>query len=449
MRKRTVFLLAASFLPRPLPGAEAPAEPPAAGRAAEAFRAARSALPFEIHGFGEGAIGWLPAKNRFLRNHSFNLMEGRTQLKTLYYPEFWAPLADSGAALSAKLDLVGDGISEDFRAEFRELNARLTPLRWLDVKVGRQILTWGTGDLVFLNDLFPKDWVSFFSGRDDEYLKRPSDALKVGAFHEWANGEFVLIPFFTPDNPVRGERLSFYDPLRGGITGWENDLHFNRPATALNNMEYAGRLYRSVGSYEVAAYAFKGFYKQALGVDDPSAGDLYHPRLTALGSSVRGPVPRAGGIGNIEFAWYNSEENRRGDNPAVEPPALRYLAGYERDLWRDFTLGLQYYAEEMLGYGEYRRSAPPEAPFSRDRFRQLLTARLTQRLFQQNAAASIFAFFSPTDADFHLRPRLSWNATDRWSVTVGADVCAGRHGYTMFGQFRNDNQLFARLRYGF
>ena len=69
--------------------------------------------------------------------------------------------------------------------------------------------------------------------------------------------------------------------------------------------------------------------------------------------------------------------------------------------------------------------------------------------FQQNAAASIFAFFSPTDADFHLRPRLSWNATDRWSVTVGADVCAGRHGYTMFGQFKNDNQLFARLRYGF
>ena len=28
------------------------------------------------------------------------------------------------------------------------------------------------------NILFPKDWQSFFSGRDDEYLKAPSDSLR-------------------------------------------------------------------------------------------------------------------------------------------------------------------------------------------------------------------------------------------------------------------------------
>ncbi|MFW6031595.1 MAG: hypothetical protein ACOC9T_03300, partial [Myxococcota bacterium] len=32
----------------------------------------------------------------------------------------------------------------------------------------------GTGDLVFLNDLFPKDWRSFLLGRDLDYLKAPS-----------------------------------------------------------------------------------------------------------------------------------------------------------------------------------------------------------------------------------------------------------------------------------
>lgn len=450
MRKGLVVFLAAVLFPAACAlGEEAPADPSAFDRAARAIRKARDSLPFEIHGFGEGALGWLPAKNRLIRNHSFNLMEGRTQLKTLYYPEFWRPLVDYGTALSAKADFVGDGISEDFRVEFRELNARCTPLRWLDVKIGRQMLTWGTGDLVFVNDLFPKDWDSFFIGRDDEYLKRPSDALKVGAFSEWVNADFVLIPFLTPDNPIRGERLSFFDPLSGGIVGTDNDLHFNRPPRTLNDMEYAGRLYRSVGSYEVAAYAFKGFYKQALGVENPATGNLFYPRLTALGSSVRGPAPRTGGIGNLEFAWYNSEDNRRGNNPAVEPSQLRYLAGYERDLRSDFTLGLQYYVEEMLNRAAYERNNPPESPFTRDEFRQMLTFRFTQKLFQQNATASLFAFFSPTDTDFHLRPRFAWNLTDRWNITVGADVFSGRHDYTMFGQFEDDNQLYARLRYSF
>jgi hypothetical protein len=406
-------------------------------------------IPFKIHGFAEGALGWLPSKNKLIRNHSFNLMEGRVQLKTLYYPEFWALLAGWSTAADVKFDLVGDGIAEDFRVEFRDLNVRFSPLNWLDLKVGRQILTWGTGDLIFVNDLFPKDWVSFFIGRDDEYLKRPSDALKVSGFSGWVNADFVLIPFFTPDNPVRGEYLSFYDPLVGEIVGEDNNLHFNRPPRTPDTMEYAARLYRSVGSYELAAYGFKGFYKQALGVENPSTGDLFYPRLIALGSSVRGPVPRAGGIGNLEWAWYHSEDDGSGTDPYIENSQMRYLAGYERDLWADFTLGIQYFVEEMLRYDEYKRTLPDEAFFTADEFTQTITLRLTQKLFQQNATASLFTFFSPTDLDFNIRPRFSWNLTDHWNLTSGANFFAGAHPYTLFGQFRDDNAVYARARYSF
>ncbi len=72
--------------------------------------------------------------------------------------------------------------SGDGAFDLREASLVFSPSADTDVKVGRQILTWGTGDLVFINDLFPKDWVSFFIGRDVEYLKAPSDALKVSAF---------------------------------------------------------------------------------------------------------------------------------------------------------------------------------------------------------------------------------------------------------------------------
>ncbi|GAF74400.1 unnamed protein product, partial [marine sediment metagenome] len=64
----------------------------------------------------------------------------------------------------------------------REASISVSPLNFLDIKLGRQILTWGTGDLLFINDMFPKDWQSFFCGRDVEYLKAPSDALFVSLF---------------------------------------------------------------------------------------------------------------------------------------------------------------------------------------------------------------------------------------------------------------------------
>lgn len=414
-----------------------------------AVAAVNDKLPFEIHGFGESALGWLPSKNRLIRNHSFNLMEGRVQLKTLYYPERPGILSDWGTAAAVKFDLVGDGIDEKFRVRFRDLNVRFSPIGWMDVKAGRQILTWGTGDLLFLNDLFPKDWVSFFIGRDDEYLKRPSDAVKVSTFSKWANANFVLIPVFTPDNPVRGDYLSFYDPLQGRIVGTDNNLHFNRPPQTPNTMEYAARLYRLVGSYELALYGFKGFYKQALGVEDPLTGDLFYPRLISTGTSARGPVPRLGGIGNIEWSWYHSEDDGDGTDPFVENSQMRYLAGYERDLWPDFTFGFQYFVEQMLRHDRYKRSLPDEADFTDKRFTQTLTFRLTQQLFQQTATASLFTFFSPTDLDFNIRPRFSWNITDHWNATVGANFFAGAHSYTMFGQFRDNNAVYSRLRYSF
>jgi hypothetical protein len=70
-------------------------------------------------------------------------------------------------------------------------------------------------------------------------------------------------------------------------------------------------------------------------------------------------------------------------------------------------------------------------------------------MFQQNVTASLFTFFSPTDADFYMRPKLAWKVTDNWNVTVGADLFAGRRDYTMFGQFRDDNNVYGRVRYSF
>ncbi|MCH8060286.1 MAG: hypothetical protein IIA11_07480, partial [Proteobacteria bacterium] len=71
------------------------------------------------------------------------------------------------SSLSLKADAGYDGIENDWYADVRDLSWSLRLGDSTDLKLGRQIQTWGTGDLLFLNDLFPKDFVSFFAGRDD------------------------------------------------------------------------------------------------------------------------------------------------------------------------------------------------------------------------------------------------------------------------------------------
>ncbi|MCK5919886.1 MAG: hypothetical protein KAG66_03035, partial [Methylococcales bacterium] len=95
--------------------------------------------------------------------------------------------------------------------DLRETSVLFRPTSFMDIKAGRQILTWGTGDLVFINDLFPKDFKSFFIGRDVQYLKAPSDAVKLTLFSQVANLDLVYTPRFDADRYINGSRLSFFN----------------------------------------------------------------------------------------------------------------------------------------------------------------------------------------------------------------------------------------------
>ena len=105
------------------------------------------------------------------------MRELRLQLKSDLY-------GDVGEA-HFRVDILADEVRQDeteviVREGYVKFNAFDNNL---EVRAGRQPTTWGTGDLLFINDLFPKDYVSFFVGRDDEYLKSPRRAPEIGRAH--------------------------------------------------------------------------------------------------------------------------------------------------------------------------------------------------------------------------------------------------------------------------
>ncbi len=403
-----------------------------------------AAMP-EFHGFAEFAYG-LKASDDNTKRDNFNLLEQRVQLKTKYLFEGDGFLAKRNSSLNVKGDFtVDEYFSGKTDFELRELNFSSTPYDWLDLKAGRQILTWGTGDYLFVNDLFPKDYISFFAGRDDEYLKKPSDALKMSFYPSLANIDFVVSKF-APNTIAEGGRLSFFDSFQGGIAGTNSDRDLSEPSVQPANLEYALRIYRSFGSHELAFYYFRGFDKNPTSYKDEAARQLFYPRLDVYGTSLRGPA--LGGIGNIEFGYYNSREDSDGNNRLIANSLLKVLTGYEKDLGNDFKVGLQYLYDQTLDYGNYSANLLP-TDFIFDEFRHLLTQRITKLYKNQTVTVSLFNFYSPSSKDGYIRPMVSYNLSDQWKATLGANLPWGEDDLTEFGQMKRNKNIFVRFRYSF
>lgn len=399
----------------------------------------------DIHGFAEVSTGIKMSDDNTKRDN-FNLLEQRVQLKSTYYFQGENYLSYKAASIYFKGDFILDEYyGAKTEADLREFNISLTPYDIVDVKFGRQVLTWGTGDYLFVNDLFPKDYISFFVGRDDEYLKKPSDALKMSLYPSWGNIDFI-VSAFEANTQAKGDRLSFFDLFQGDIAGRNSERQILEPPIQLSNNEYYLRYYKNIGSNEVALYYFQGFDKNATSIKNEMTRQLFYRKLDVYGWSLRGPT--AGGIGNLEFGYYNSREDSDGRYRLIENSMIKMLGGYEKDLGNDLKIGFQYLYEQKLDYDLYRSNLLP-ADLMFDERRHVLTQRIVKQYKHQTVTVILFNFYSPSDKDGYLRPSISYDFSDQWKFTMGANVPWGEDNMTEFGQMKKNKNIYVRARYSF
>ena len=401
-------------------------------------------LPFDLSGFWEAREGFRTLNDPHEDENSIG--ETRLQVKIDKVLDY--------ATLKLTGDLVFDSVLNKHGIDLekgrgfidlREMSLLLRPADFIDIKTGRQILTWGTGDLIFINDLFPKDWNSFFIGRDTEYLKAPSDATRISLFSNVVNLDIIYTPRFDTDRFVDGSRISFFNSKLGMRTGRDFIEDPIIPNNWFVDDEIALRLYKNIGPYEAAFYGYRGFWKSPAGTDSASGKSTF-PELSVYGGSIRGPVGK--GIGNIETGYYNSGDDTGGSDASVRNSEFRFLTGYEQELARDFTAGVQYYLEHKIDYNNYLSSLPSDSPAS-DKNRHVLTLRLTKLLEGHNLMLSLFTFYSPSDKDAYLRPKIHYKIDDHWSAESGANLFIGKDEHTFFGQFEKNSNLYIGARYGF
>ena len=85
----------------------------------------------------------------------------------------------------------------------------------------------------------------------------------------------------------------------------------------------------------------------------------------------------------------------------------------------------------------------------KDEFRHVLTLRLTQMLMNQNLKLSFFTFYSPSDADGYARPKIQYKINDYWTAEIGGNIFFGEEDYTFFGQFKDNTNAYAAVRFNF
>jgi hypothetical protein len=347
------------------------------------------------------------------------------------------------AAFNFKADFRRDNVLDRTDFELREATIDLFAFDSWELKAGHQVLTWGTGDMVFANDLFPKDWKAFFIGRSEEYLKAPATALKLSIFSGIGDFNVVMTPTFTPDMYIDGERLSYWG-MRG-ITGAE--FLDQQPDQALKDAEYHLRFAKNISGLEFALYGYKGFFKRPLGFD-PELGVGIFPELAVYGASVRTQL--LGGIFNVETGYYDSLDDRDGTDPLLENSILKTIVGFEKELARDLTAGVQYFSEWMQNYDDYESSVEAIGqPALKEENHDWITLRLTHLRRQQTLILSFFGYYSPAEKDWHLRPAVTYKMSDHLQISAGSNLFFGENDYTFFGQLEENTNVYVRARYSY
>jgi hypothetical protein len=399
---------------------------------------------YSLHGFLQGNYsGRTSACNcsRLEDTYDFILGEERLQLK----PEGYGGFLWGKGGFYGKIDLLHDDVTDEWGVKVREAYLDYSPGPF-DMRLGRQIITWGTGDLLFLNDIFPKDWVAFLSGAPLEYMKIGSDALKLNLYPDWVDIELILIPYFERDNLPEGERLFAFNPFPLGTKRRRDEPDDPR----WSNLEWALRLHRYLGSYDLSLYFTRSFFRapgmRPDSVTSPTRVTLFYPKRQSLGFSLEGGM--MGGVMGLEGSYYYSLDDVKGENPSIENSQTRYLVSYRKEVKKDLHLGLQYYGEYIHQYDEYSSSLPRGFP-ARERLRQNLTLRITRYLMHQTLKLSFFAIYSPDEEDFYLNPSLKYDINDHLWVEIGATWVGGDRDYTMLGQFEKNDNLYLAIRYTF
>ena len=354
---------------------------------------AQEGLDFSVKGF-------VDTYHAVRTESPFDWMSSRTRVRG----EFRMDKDGGGAYVSA--NLVYNALLKDLSGlQLREAYAYWGNHYW-DIRVGKQIVTWGVADGLRVTDLIsPMDYTEFLA-QDYDDIRVPVGALRVRYSRESWSLEAIAVPrpefFILPTDPA--------NPWSVGILPAEI-----RPDPLLKNMEYGSRLCFFLGGVDFSLMALRTWSK----MPELQADHIGYHRLTVIGGDLS--IPFGAFVFRGEIADNIDDDGNHQGNA---------LAGLDWYPGADWNLSAQF--NHTFGAGEHN---------------SLATLRISKTLLDNALTLSTFAYIDARDGGIFNRLSADWAATDQIHALLGYDYFHADIG--MFVRYAHNSEVWIKLKYCF
>ena len=390
-----------------------------------------------------------------------------------FYSEVW--LRNIGLpGINSSADLYNKGIVDPYNLEVREAYVQLFGFltKNLDVKIGRQRITWGTAD-----KLNPTDNLNPYDLEDvlDFGRHRGSDAISLDYYF---NSEFslqgVFIPFFQPANMPVGIFANALTPtmeLPQGMTLMGFTDQINMPQYNLDESSTAGLKFKGFTT------GFDFSFSYVWGRDgmpistyntftpvDAMGGISINSKLSFYRTHIFG-IDMAGSIGGVGVwaeaaAFLPKNEVMMTNNlsalyPMSPVPVTQDTTVLEKKIYTKFILGADYnFANGAYLNFQFMHGFINER--GKDALNDYFFVRLEKKFFEDKLKIApvgggfIVSDWSDVGNNYALIyiPEISYMATDNAEITLSAALFNGK-GDNMFASMKDYNMLMFKLKYSF
>ena len=401
------------------------------------------------------------------------MLDKKIRGNSKFHSEVW--LRNMGLPnISTSSDLYNKGIVDPYNLEIREAYIQLYGFlsKNLDVKIGRQRITWGTAD-----KLNPTDNLNPYDLEDvlDFGRHRGSDAI---SFDYYFNSDFSLqgaiIPFFQPANMPVGIFATALTPnmeMSPGLTLMGFSDNVNMPNYDLSESTTAGLKFKgfAAGFDFSLSYVWGrdglpiATYNTFTPVDTMGGisiySDLAFTRTHIFGADMAGSI---GGVGVwAEAAAFlpQNEVIMTNDLSAMYPsspvPVTQDSVVLEKEAYVKFVLGADYNfangtylnIQYLHGFVNERGSDALNDYFFVQLERKFLDDKLKIAPLAGGFIVSDWADIENNYAIVYI-PSISYMATDDAEISLSAALFDGK-GNNVFANFTDYNMFMFKMKYSF
>ncbi|MEA1876509.1 MAG: DUF1302 family protein, partial [Bacteroidota bacterium] len=143
-----------------------------------------------------------------------------------------------------------------------------------------------------------------------------------------------------------------------------------------------------------------------------------------------------------EAAYYNGKHFQTQDPVAVEALVekdyLHYLVGMDFSI-KDVKFSTQFIQETILDYDENMLN---------EEVQNTMTFLARYDMFRETLHLDIFAYIGLTNEDALIRPKITYDFDDSFSILLGSNIFVGDEK-GRFGQYKDNSMVYLKLKYNF